>query len=514
MTNKIKLISLMWLLRGSTAPAQTVTTVTDLTDSALRIRVTRQQEEIDELRATLKEQRLLLNQALAALNIRTAAPAMPQPLVPKPVVTSTESPFTLHAGKFDITPGGFFDLSAVFRASDIGSGLGTSFTGIPYTNTASGKLSETRLSAQNSRFSLRLGATFGKTTVLGYLETDFLGNQPANGVVSSNGNGPRMRLGWLDLKRGKWEILTGQAYSFLTPNRTGVSSVPRDVFLTQAVDPNFHVGLTWTRAPQVRVVFHPNKAWSLGLALENPEQFVGGAVALPVALATPYATQVDNGSLANPSATPNVHPDILPKIAYDGILAGLPIHLEAVGLARTFRVFNSLTNQSFTNTGWGGSLNGSVFLAAKMRLFANTFWSDGGGRYIFGLGPDLIVRADGSVSPVKAGSGLTGFEYQATPRVQAYGYYGGAYFARNSALDSAGRLSGYGYTGSSAGANRAIQQATAGFVRILWKDAQFGTLQVNSQYSYLVRSPWFVGAGQPKSAHTNQVYVDLRYVLP
>jgi hypothetical protein len=34
------------------------------------------------------------------------------------------------------------------------------------------------------------------------------------------------------------------------------------------------------------------------------------------------------------------------------------------------------------------------------------------------------------------------------------------------------------------------------------------------QYSYLDRRPWFVAAGQSKSAHTNMVFLNLRYVLP
>jgi hypothetical protein len=41
-------------------------------------------------------------------------------------------------------------------------------------------------------------------------------------------------------------------------------------------------------------------------------------------------------------------------------------------------------------------------------------------------------------------------------------------------------------------------------------------LQAITQYSYLTRTPWsdLSTPGNPKNAHTNMVYVGLRYVLP
>jgi len=34
------------------------------------------------------------------------------------------------------------------------------------------------------------------------------------------------------------------------------------------------------------------------------------------------------------------------------------------------------------------------------------------------------------------------------------------------------------------------------------------------QYEYLMRSPWYVAAGAPKSAHDNTIYFNIRYTLP
>jgi hypothetical protein len=154
-------------------------------------------------------------------------------------------------------------------------------------------------------------------------------------------------------------------------------------------------------------------------------------------------------------------------------------------------------------------------LAKNFRLFANTFYSDGAGRYVFGLGPDLIIQGDGSPSLVRSASTLDGFEYQATPKLAFYAYYGGAYFGRNIAIDPANaKPVGFGYTGSPSNHNRSIQQGTFGLTRTIWRDPSFGALQWGVQYSYLVRHPWYVAPGQPGTANLNMLFLNFRYVLP
>jgi hypothetical protein len=143
----------------------------------------------------------------------------------------------------------------------------------------------------------------------------------------------------------------------------------------------------------------------------------------------------------------------------------------------------------------------------------NNFWSDGGGRYIFGQAPDLIARADGSLSPIHASSTVTGFEYT-NKNTLFYGYYGGLYVARNTAIDSAGKLVGYGYTGAPAGQNKSVQEGTLGITQTFWKSPKFGALALMTQYSYVDRNPWSIASGQPKEAHLNMIFVNLRYTLP
>jgi hypothetical protein len=165
-------------------------------------------------------------------------------------------------------------------------------------------------------------------------------------------------------------------------------------------------------------------------------------------------------------------------------------------------------------------LNANLELFKNFHLIATSFYSDGGGRYIFGLGPNFIVRPDNTLSLVHADSGIGGFEYQITPKTMYYGYYGGAYFDRNYSIIPAATLGGaptyvgFGFPGSPSSANKSVQEATFGIIRTFWKNERYGALQLITQYSYLTRSPWNVAPGNPKNANLSQVYTDIRYVLP
>jgi hypothetical protein len=450
--------------------------------------------------------------------------------------TESKSPLSFKIGSADFTPGGFLDFTTFFRGTNVGSGIATAFGSIPFSNQLpQGRLSETRLSAQYSRLSLKVDTHLtDSTAITGYVESDFLGFQPANAYQTANSDSLRLRVYWADVRHGKWEMLGGQAWSLLTPNRVGLSPLTPDVFYTLNEDPNFQVGLTWARQPQFRVVYHPTSNWAVGVSLENPQQFAPGSVVFPSAF---FSTQFDNGSgsTSAPSSTsntavPNLHPDIIVKTAFDAHPAGRSLHIETAGLIRSFRVLNNLTTPATTNTitGGGGSVNLNYEVIHNLRLIANSFYSYGGGRYIFGLGPDVIVKPDGTLSGIHAGSGIGGFEYQATSHYMFYSYYGGAYFQRNfgflpaTAASSCDGITGFtcvgfGFPGSANTSNRAIQEGTFGVIPTLWSNENYGRLQIISQYSYVIRSPWSILSAtgtNPKNAHTNMVYFGLRYILP
>lgn len=423
------------------------------------------------------------------------------------------APIPLKIGSAVLTPVGFVDATEFFRTTNLGSGIGTSFGSLPFSNTIQGRLTENRFTVQNSRIGLQFDDQFGMNKVRAYLETDFLGAQPTNAFVTSNSNSLRSRLYWVDLTRGKFEFLAGQSWSLLTPGRTGISPMPSDIFYSQDMDTNYQVGLTWARQLQFRFVYHASPAVTAALSLENAEQYVGTAVVLPANFS---ANQVDAGAS---TSTPNLFPDVIGKLAFDPHVAGKHMHFEFAGLLSAFKIYSSTLNSSSTAIGGGGSFNFNLELFKNFHLVESSLYSSGGGRYIFGLGPDFIVRPDGTPSLVQADSGIAGFEYQVIPQTMFYGYYGGAYYARNYGIvpgvaGSAPTYVGYGFPGSSSSANRAIQEGTFGIIQTFWKNPRYGALQLITQYSYLTRAPWYVAPNTPKNAHLSQAYADIRYILP
>ena len=502
----------------------------------LKAQLAVQQEQIDQLRRALDDQKKMIEEAsrphppsLGQVASTTPVvptgdavpplhPGVPAALSAQAVNEAPPSPLQIHIGTATITPVGFMDMTEVFRSTTGGSSIGTNFGSIPYGNTPQGKLTESRFSTQNSRIGARIDAMVHGAHVLAYWESDFLGTTPGNVAVTSNSNTFRMRLYWVNVRKGKWEVLGGQSWSMMTPNRKGISPLPGDVFYSQDFDTNYQLGLTWSRQPGFRFVYHPNSTVTWGVSFENAEQFGGGsggggAITLPGSLASAYANQINTGGQG--FADPNLGPDIITKLALDPVVHGKLMHVEFVGLLSNFKTYNPTGGQSFTKTGGGGEFNFNLEVAKGFHLIANTYFSDGGGRYIFGLAPDLIVRPDGSPSLVHAYSTVDGFEYHLKNAV-LYAYYGGTAIGRNYSVDAANSnaLVGYGYAGSPGSQNRIIQEASFGYNPTFWKSPNYGALGMFFQYSYLIRSPWSPASSGPRNASSNMIWVDLRYTLP
>lgn len=418
------------------------------------------------------------------------------------------SPLAIHVGDADLLIGGFMDATVIWRSTNHGNGIGTSFGTIPFNNTPQGHLSETRLSAQNSRLTLQATSTVGRAALKGYLEADFLGNAAPNVNVTSNSNTLRMRLYWAQLVAGRFEFLAGQSWSFLTPNRNGLSPMPGDIFSTQDVDTNYQMGLTWGRTTQFRFVAHASDTVAAGVSLENPQQYVGSAVVLPPSFP---ASEVD--VTGNP-ATPNPYPDIIGKVALDPKTGSTHQHLDAAVLVRGFKTYDPASGQTFTATGTGASVNAIVEPVKNLRLTASSFFSRGGGRYIANTnGADFIVNADGSISLVKSRSAIYGAEVQAGAKTVLYGYYSVSQFDQNVTFDAAGRPIGFGVPASTS-ANRKLVEPTLGFIQTFFRDPKKGGIQFMVQYSYVQRTPFSVPPGTPSEAHVHMVYLNVRYVLP
>ncbi len=502
----------------------------------------------------------------------TAAPAATA-VMSQDKMEEKPSPLYFKIGAAEFYPLGFMDLTNIYRTTTTGTGIGTGFNSVPYANQVQGHTSEDRFSAQNSRIGLRTHAKFGDADVTGYLEADFLGFLPPNGYDTSNSDSLRMRLYWVDVKKGMFEVLGGQSWSFMTPNRVGLGALPGDLFYSQDVDTNYQLGLTWARQAGVRFILHPSSHFAAGLAIENPEQTCPGGVVLPPGVSANDGSQCDtnSGSLtgsgvaSNTSNVANLHPDVIVKAAFDGGPENHRVHFDVAGLFRSFKGVNlvaSLPNSNLTgantvtDTIHGGGIAGTanIELIKNFRFIGTAFYSSGGGRYIASTaGPDFIVRPDGNLSGVKSGSGIAGFEYQPNPKTVLYGYYSGAYFGRDvgtvtSTVNTPATgtatgtctvvtNTGYGFGpgsatlatgtgscstpgGSPNSANRYMYEPTLGIHYTMWRNPNYGDLRLMTQFSYVSRAPWFVNAPTVAvptnlpTAHNFMVYIDLRYDLP
>jgi hypothetical protein len=527
----------------------------------LKAQVEEQQKQLDKLRSALDAQLKMLEQAEAASTATASAASADTPAVPAkkpyvgqltasttPIVQPGPSPNAFPAatpaprnipltldspspqggeapaplqvkiGETTITPIGFMDMTEVFRSADSGSGIGTNFGSIIYNNNfPNARLTESRFNIQNSRIGARFDTTVHGAKVTGYWESDFLGASGSNALsVTNNAFVLRARLYWVDVRKDKFEFLAGQSWSLMTPGRNGISPLPSDVFYTQDMDVNYNAGLVWGRIPGFRFVYHPSDTVAAAIAVENSDQYFGGSgggasPTLPAGLPSTFVNQLDNA--ANYSQTPNLIPDIIGKIAFDPKTGPLHQHIEIAGVYREFKTYNQLTNTHYTSPAGGGSVNMNFEIAKGIHPIINTYWSDGGGRYLFGTVPDLAIRPDGSISPIHAGAVLGGFEAN-FKNTLLFAYFGEYYGGHDSIVDTNGKFVGYGFPGSAATNNRSIQEPTFGWIQTLWKDPKWGALQTIFQYSWINRYPWAVLAGQPKDAHNSTVFLDVRYTLP
>ncbi|HVV43895.1 MAG TPA: hypothetical protein VHC72_01780 [Bryobacteraceae bacterium] len=516
----------------------------------LRALIAAQQKQLDALRHTLDEQQRRLDQAAPAASapaplpnrgqVASITPIFPAaapatlaaiPAIPTPQAAPASAsnsnpceappdakvPAYIRLGDTCVIPVGFMDMTAVWRDKDLGSSIGTNFASIPYNNTLASRLSEFRFSPQNSRLGFRADGNWKGAHFMAYNEFDFNGTSGGNNLsVTSGSFVPRIRLFWVDVRKGGIEFLAGQSWSMMTPNRKGISALPGDIFYSQVIDLNYLTGLPWTRQPGVRLLIHPSDKVTFGFAAENPEQYMGGSsgggsITLPAALAAYSGGELSNNT--NTQAVPNFTPDFMAKVAFD---PNNRVHFEVAGIERNFRSYNLATNQRFHTTGGGVSANAIVGVTNNFKLTTTNFWSDGGGRYLFGQAPDVIVRADGSLSPIHSGGFTEGFE-QTIKNTLLYGYWGGTYIGRNTAVDANGTsLIGYGYRGSANGQNRMIQEVTFGFNQTFWKNPRYGAANFMGQYIWESRSPWSYLANQPggKGTHMNTLYFNIRYTLP
>jgi len=446
---------------------------------------------------------------------RTAAPQAPappnEPANPtQEVASETPAGPAIVVGPTEIRIGGYLGITGISRSTNAGGSPATTFGSIPYDNTLQGNVSETRLSAQPSRLSIRVNAAPApdRSTLAGYFEMDFAGTVPGNVAITASSVEFRLRHAFGEAQFHRtFLVAAGQAYSLMTPAAAQLSIWPSDYELTYAVDLNYVAGTVWDRTPQVRFTYRPSSAFNWALSIENPEQQIGSAVKLPACCTADLQAEYNTGG--NGLAVPNMMPDIVSRVAFNTSPA---FHLDAGGVFRMFRSTIAPYDQSTHQPGGGVTVNARTTLGAT-KVIGQFAYGPGIGRYLGGLAPDVTFGADGSIHPVRAGSWVAGVEQRLTPTVSVAGYDSGVHADASFATDANGTLVGFGYPGSPNSNNRSIHEVTGVFAWQPWKIAGRGSMQWNTQLSWLQRTPWSVSGG-PSSADAWMLLTQIRYNLP
>jgi hypothetical protein len=243
------------------------------------------------------------------------------------------------------------------------------------------------------------------------------------------------------------------------------------------------------------------------VSVENPEQQIGSAVKLPACCVGDLQAQYNIGT--NGLSVPNFMPDIVSRVAFN---AGHMFHLDAGGVFRVFRQTLTPFNVTTHQPGGGISVNASIVTGATKWL-GQVAYGPGIGRYLGGLAPDVTFGADGSIHLLRAGSWVGGIEHSLSPAVVIAAYDSGMHADASYAIDVDGTFIGYGSPESPNTNNKNIHEVTGVFAWRPWAIAGRGSMQWNTQVSWVQRTPWFVGGG-PTSADAWLFLTQIRYNLP
>ena len=487
----------------------------------------------------------------------------------KTITDAIESPLTLHYKGVDITPVGFFAFEGVNRSRSINSDINTPFNSTPYPGAAQAHTSELNFSGRQSRIGALFQSNPGTFKLAGYVEADFLGVGTSSNNNQSNSYVLRQRQIWGQAATNSGFTVTGgQMWSLVTETKVGTDA--RTENLPQVIDPQYHVGFSWTRNADIRF------QQKLGMFT--------GAVSLENAQLVSFAGTNDNANFFLGSAgtngglynlttnySNNVAPDVIVKITADPAHLG---HYEIGGLARWFRD-RYYPNETLATPSAAGATNntkvgGGFFANARVPV---THFADFGLHFLGGTGvgrygtsqlPDVTVHPDGTLEPIKNAQGLISLETHPTPKFDVLYYAGTEYAQRTTYLSTvgpdAGKLVGYAPLSSSnagcgietlptvptsglgsigtaggapydpgtpancLGATRVVQEATVGFTYRPYSSPKYGRLQYQAFYSYLDRVAWAgVTSGTFGSATAtyggakatnNMVFWSMRYYIP
>jgi len=480
-----------------------------------------------------------------------------------------------HLNGITITPGGFIDFGTWYHNHMEASDNATAFGSLPAGNVATYNTPETRLSARQSRVSMLIQGDINPSTkITGYAEADFEGTGESS-LTYTNSFALRPRQLWIGVDWNDWGLHSevGQMWTLVGMNGANGSLKPLTevgpggvgmaspgtggVISTAGVvgqvgggvrDPGIRISKDLPSNFTAAIAFEQNQtsgcpATPVGTTFNNNvvnpvynvyEASTGGAVncAFEQSLGAN-----GNGAVTNQMTMTHL-PDFTAKLAWDPMVAGRQVHLEAVGLLMDEYDEVSYqtpggpagiygTTQKFDTLGWGAGGGLVVPIVPKLLDFQGSAMI---GRGILRYGTtninDAVLSQNGSLEALPEIMGYVGLTLHVTPAIDFYGMVGeervmNAEFngaaTVNYSTPTANNSGCYIVGGTCAGATEYVWEATIGGWDTVYEGA-FGKLRVGLQLEYVDRV-LFSGTGStsvaayvgsPNFAYES-IYASVRY---
>ncbi|MGB2592001.1 MAG: hypothetical protein WA853_03305 [Candidatus Acidiferrum sp.] len=481
---------------------------------------------------------------------------------------SEEGPASIRFKGITITPGGFIAAETVFRNRGTGADINTPFNSIPFPSNDLSQVSEFNATGRQSRLSALFQGNADNVKLSGYYEMDWLGACVTSNNRQSNSYCLRQRQLWGQAATASgWTVTGGQMWSLATETKKGMDN--RTENLPMTIDPQYHVGFTWARQYGFRVTKSINdKAW-IGVSAEGPQSTLT-ATGQPTAFFAGSAGSA--GGLYNSADgtgySLNKTPDFIVKTVFEpgfghyeifGIVSDFRDHVFPCSPAATTILLPAVCNgvggssaSAFNDSRVGGGIGVNIrvpVVPQKADFGIHLVGGDGIARYSSAQLPDVTVRPDGTLAPIRGGGALGTFELHPTPKFDIYFNYGveyayrtdftyltnpatgtpvtvavgyGSPFFNNSGCETVPPVSTGAFAtaaGSCSGNIRNIQEGTVGFWHKIYNGPK-GGLRWGLQYSYLTRNSWSGNnntpavAGINAKAVDNMLFTSFRYYIP
>ena len=492
-------------------------------------------KEIAELKAQIREMKGAISQTRAETRkVRVARPGpyvLPPPSAPPFVIPPGAAPVfvtsdkKMQYGALTITPGGFIAMESRSSTRSEQTDFQSGFNSIPNNNSPNAHVAESRFSARQSRPALLIEAPITPNyLVSGYGEFDFLAAGATSNLNQTDSYVPRIRNLYATLDNSEYgmHVLAGQNWSLITLNSKGIT--PRNEVPPPQIDPSFIPGFAYARLPQIRLTkdFFDKRLWISIDAEASQTTGVGcaAAAAIPITgVANSTCLTAANGpslSGTTQNISYNKYPDLLGKVAYEAKLGNRDVHLEGLGVYRSFLTnanygtqalaastaanpngFNTSSNQNTQGYGFGAGLIVPV-LPKRLDFQATGLVGRGISRYMSSGGfTDVALTSNGSVRAVGGAMALVGAIAHVTPAIDVYAFAGFEQNNRTYAQVGPTTFVGYGAPvannygcnvegGTCAGQQHRVIQITGGVWDKLYKGS-FGEVRVGAQYSYTQR---------------------------